>query len=74
MVVPMMMEEEDRKRKRSERWEVNKASLDASIGGRSRRCFARGWKGSHDERATQLLNELELPRKNCSIYIPTLEL
>jgi hypothetical protein len=42
MVVPMMKEKEDRKRKRSERWEVNKASLGASIGGRSGRCFSRG--------------------------------
>jgi hypothetical protein len=42
MVVPMMKDEGDRKRKRSERWEVNKASMSASIGGRSRRCFSRG--------------------------------
>jgi hypothetical protein len=42
MVVPMMKEEGYRERKRSERWEVNKASLGASIGGRSGRCFSRG--------------------------------
>jgi len=35
----MMKDEGDRKRKRSEQWEVNKASMGASIGGRSRSVF-----------------------------------